>query len=103
MLGRCSRLVVPYRELTMGMAAVLAAVEHLRRLRDDCLPANPDLLALLLSVGPGLPIWLAVRILIDRQVSRLMARRQVISSVGHPLGYPGFFGGRKGLPVGRSK
>jgi hypothetical protein len=29
-----------------------------------------------------------------------MARREVISSVGHPLGYTGFFEGGKGLPTG---
>jgi hypothetical protein len=30
----------------------------------------------------------------------LMARREVISSVGHPSGYPGFLWGGKGLPAG---
>jgi len=29
-----------------------------------------------------------------------MARREVISSVGHPLGYSGFTGVGKGLPTG---
>jgi len=56
---------------------------------------------------PELPICVSVG---DRSVPPLtvvkgtpMARREVISSVGHPLGYAGFSGAARVCPQGRVK
>jgi len=54
--------------------------------------------ALLLTFGP-----LSVPLQEFRPLAAQRPRRQVISSVGHPLGYSGFSGGGKGLPRGSIK